>query len=107
MFKGLNYGQVVSRKRLERILHHLQSSTTDETILEFINTVNVQFKESVVAGYVLVADELMVKSFHKKLKGKMKIKRKPRPVGNEFKNVCDGQSKIVLHIELYEGKEYM
>ena len=37
----------------------------------------------------------------------MKIIRKPRPVGNEFKNLCDGHTKIVLHLELYEGKEYM
>ena len=49
----------------------------------------------------------MVKSYHKNLKGKQKIKRKPRPIGNEFKNICDGASQIVLHIEMYEGKEYM
>ena len=25
---------------------------------------------------------------------------KPRPIGNEFKTMCDGRSKIVMHIEL-------
>ena len=49
----------------------------------------------------------MVKAFHKGLKGKMKIIRKPRPIGNKFKNVCDSRSMIVLNMELYEGKEYM
>ena len=37
----------------------------------------------------------------------MKIKRKPWPIGNVFKNICDGQLKIVLHIEFYGGKELM
>ena len=37
----------------------------------------------------------------------MKIIRKPRPVGNKFKTLCDGRSKVVLHIEIYEGKGIM
>ena len=39
--------------------------------------------------------------------GKMKIKRKPRPFENELKTICDGKSKIILHMELYEGKDRM
>ena len=35
----------------------------------------------------------------------MKIKRKPRPIGNKFKNVCNGRSKIVLNLELHKGKD--
>ena len=31
----------------------------------------------------------------------------PRPIGNEFKNMSDGQSNIVLNLELYEGKDIM
>ena len=49
----------------------------------------------------------MVKAFHKNLKGKMKIIRKPRPIGNEFKTLCDARSKIVLFAEQYKGKEFM
>ena len=49
----------------------------------------------------------MVKSCNRNLKGKIWIIRKPRPVENEFKTLCDGSSKVVLHIEFYEGKDIM
>ena len=46
----------------------------------------------------------MIKTFHRNLKGKIKIIRKPRPIGNEIKNLSDVMSNIVLNLELYEGK---
>ena len=79
----------------------------DNQLLSFLDAVNAVFKESMIAGDTLVIDESMVKSFHKNLKGTMKIIRKPRPIGNEFKVLSDGYSQIVLHVELYEGKEIM
>ena len=72
-----------------------------------LNAINSHLKETVCQGETLCIDESMVKSFAKNLKGKMKIIRKPRPIGNEFKTLCDADTKIVLHMELYEGKEYM
>ena len=58
----------------ERVLHHLQTSTTDETVIQFIDAANAQFKETVTAGHILVADESRVNSFHKKLKGRIENK---------------------------------
>ena len=58
-------------------------------------------------GHFLCLDESMVKSFHKNLKGKMKIIRKLHPIGNEFKTLFDARSKIILYMELYECKEMM
>ena len=49
----------------------------------------------------------MIKSFHYDLKRKIKIICKPRPIGNEMKNMSDGISKIILHLELYEGRDIM
>ena len=49
----------------------------------------------------------MIKSFHRNLKGKIKLIRKPRPIGNEIKNLSDAASNIVLKLELYEGKDIM
>ena len=49
----------------------------------------------------------MIKSFHHDLKGKIKIIRKPRSVGNKIKNMSDALSHIVMNLELYEGKELM
>ena len=47
----------------------------------------------------------MIKAFHRNLPGKVKIRRKPRPVGNEVYDLCDSLSMIVLHIEFNQGKE--
>ena len=49
----------------------------------------------------------MIKSFHIDLKGKMKIIRKPCPIGNGCKNFYNTKLKILLNIELYEGHEFM
>ena len=37
----------------------------------------------------------------------MKIKRKPRPIGNEIKDLADARSCIAVKLELNEGKETM
>ena len=34
-----------------------------------------------------------------------KIIRKPRPIGNEFKNLSDAWTNVVTHLELYEGRD--
>jgi hypothetical protein len=47
----------------------------------------------------------MIKLYHRDLKGKMKIIRKPHPIRNEVKNMADAQTNIVMHIELYDGHE--
>ena len=110
IFKAPNFGQFMSRKRFESIVSNIQFSSAenvDHQILEFVDAVNACAQDAVDAGDVLLLDESMVKSFHKNLKGKMKIISKPRPIGNEFKNLCDGLSQIVLNLELYEGRDYM
>ena len=33
--------------------------------------------------------------------------KQARPIRNEFKNMSDGQSNIVLNLKLYEGKDIM
>ena len=105
MFKALNYGRYMTRNRHEEILSQLVGEYNE--ILQFIDAFNEKCEEVFIPGEYLVLDESMVKSFHRNLQGKMKIIRKPRPVGNEFKNVCDGHTQIVLFLELYEGKDLM
>ena len=73
----------------------------DKHILEFLEeAVNLQFCESLTPGFYLTLDELMIKSFHRNLKGKIKIIRKSRPIGDEIKNLSDAASDIVLNLEL-------
>lgn len=47
----------------------------------------------------------MVASYHHNLPGKVKIARKPVPVGAEFKTISDAETLIMLGLEINEGKE--
>lgn len=110
IFPPMNFGKIMARNRFEDLLKFLQFSNAenqDQQILDFLDAANANLKAALSPGDTVCLDESMVKSYHRNLKGKMKIKRKPRPIGNEFKTVCDGRSKIVTHMELYEGKGYM
>ena len=92
MFKAFNYGKYMSMYRFETILTSLRFSKSEDPnqqILDFIDATNKSFQNAVFAGDYLVVDESMVKSFHKDLKGKMKIIRKPRLIENKYKNLCD------------------
>ena len=90
LLPGTNFGKIIARCRLEEILHCLQFSNAeneDQQILDFLAEVNLNFQKSVVPGSFLTLDKSMIKSFHHDLKGKIKIIRKPRPVGNEIEKV--------------------
>ena len=75
--------------------------------MEFVPAVNDQFQKALAPESYITLDESMSKSFHRKVRGKVKIIRKPRPVGNEVKNLADAASHIVLKLELCKGKEPM
>ena len=109
-FPAMNFGKVMSLHRFEGFLNIWQfspSPDSDQQVLDLISAVNKHLKEAVKAGEYLCIDESMIKSFHRDLHGKMKILRKPRPVGNELKTVSDASTHIVLHMELHEPKEDM
>ena len=52
-------------------------------------------------------DESIIKSYHHDLKDTSKIIRKPLLIGSEIKDIYDSVTNIVLHLELYEGREIM
>ena len=79
----------------------------DQQVLDFFDAVNTQFKQAVTPGSFITCDKSMIKSFHHDPKGKIEIICKPRPIGNKIKKMSDGISKIVLHLELYEGRNIM
>ena len=109
-FPGLNFGKAMSCNRFEEFLNVWQLSAAedmDQQVLDFLDAVNDHLKKAMRAGEVLCLDESMIKSFHRGLMGKMKIIRKPRPIGNELKTVSDAETHIVLHMELHEAKEDM
>ena len=58
-------------------------------------------------GNDVTLDKSMIKSFHHKLKVKIKIIWKPKPVGNKIKSLPDTTTNIVLNVEFYEWKHRM
>ena len=110
LFSSMKFGEAMSIKRFENILKYLQLSekeNEEQQVLEFVPAVNDQFQKALAPESYITLDESMSKSFHRKVRGKVKIIRKPRPVGNEVKNLADAASHIVLKLELYKGKEPM
>ena len=110
LFPAMDFGKVMTCRRFETILKYLQLSNSDnenQQILDFVAAINETFQNAITPGTYLTLDESMIKSFHRNLKGKIKIIRKPHPIGNEIKNMADAVTKIVMNMELYEGKEYM
>ena len=110
VFPGLNMGQFMSKKRFWQINAALQvhpNNDEEEQVLGFIEVLNTTFQEALTPGDCLTIDESMISSRHKNLKGKKKIKRKPRPIGTEIKNLADSRSKINLVLEKNENKDIM
>ena len=108
VFPGLNFGKHMAKSRFEDIMRYLQLSSNpdpDDQIIDFVEAVNNRLQESFMAGDTVCLDESMIKAYHRNLKGKVKIIRKPRPIGNELKNMADGRSKVVLKLEVMQGKE--
>ena len=75
--------------------------------MDFLAAVNDNLVSAFTPGSHVCMDESMIKSFHRHLTGKIKIMRKPRPIGNEIKDISDSRSNVVFRMELYEGREAM
>ena len=110
LFPSMKFGEVMSIKRFENILKYLQLSENEneeQQVLEFVAAVNDRFQKALTPESYIILDESMLKSSHRNLHGKIHTIQKPRPVGNEVKNLTDVASQIFLNLELYEGKEPM
>ena len=102
LFSSMSFGKIISRTRFETILKFLKLSTAtddeDQRVLDFVAAVKKSFQKSLIPGSFINIDESIIKSFHRNLKGKIKIIRTPRPIGKELKNLADGTSQIVLNL---------
>ena len=115
-FPAFNFGKYLPYRRFNHITHSMDSAFEDplqkkqhvlNRTVELIGECNKSFQRAITPGTFLTLDESMIKAYHQGLPAKIKIPRKPRPVGNEIKNLCDSETKIVLNMELNEGKVAM
>ena len=74
-------------EQLMRTLTFSHNPDEDEQIKDYINAVNMSLVNAITPGDTLYADESMIKSYHRNLTGKLKIKRKSRLIGNECKRL--------------------
>ena len=110
IFPDMDFNAILPMTRFEDILRYMSYSASKDPhtqIMDFLSAVNSHLKTTLIPGKYITLDESMIKAFHRDLKGKMKIKHKPRPIGNEIKDLADASSNIVIQMELYEGKEDM
>jgi hypothetical protein len=112
-FKTIRKHFCCARDGNRSILHGSEVDTDPWGMIRpFIDAFNANRARSVTPGGVLTVDEVMsmwlgLDSEYavEGLPHLTKIARKPRGVGAEMKAMCDGQSGILMSLELMEGKE--
>ncbi|KAJ3659781.1 hypothetical protein Zmor_011453 [Zophobas morio] len=106
--------------RFEEIMHALSFANPDEDVGDdkwfqpraLVNFLNEKWPSIMTAGYKLTCDESMFswygKGAHQNgMPAVIKIKRKPKGVGCEMKTLADAQTRIMLQMEINEGKDAM
>eukprot|EP00899_Mesostigma_viride_P010218 jgi/Mesvir1/19198/Mv25274-RA.1 len=73
----------------------------------WVDSINECWKSGLQPGHTIVCDESMITWTGRAMPGFMKVGRKPKPLGRKMKTVADGQSKIMLHMEVQEGAAAM
>ena len=108
VFPAMDFGRFMTRNRFSAIVQMFDLNEIHDpidSIVQLIDETNKKLQEAIVAGDILCVDESMLKAYHRKLPAKVKIIRKPRPIGNEIRDISDARSKIVIGMELNEGKD--
>ena len=137
LLPSMDLGRFMPRDAFDRILRNLRLAPSTEAqikedawfpIRALVHAFNANREKTVVPGPTITVDESMSvwKGLSLKVKSALgcpdadtqmevcvglphqtKIIRKPVGVGTELKNVADGQTRIMLRLEIQEAKEKM
>ena len=112
---GSRFG--MSRKKFEKIMVALsfgsgQSEDKWRDVRPLVNLLTTKWTSVIQPGNKLTIDESMFAWYGKGdyqggMPAIMKIKRKPKGVGCEIKNIADSTTNIMLNFEINEGKDEM
>ncbi|KAJ8651753.1 hypothetical protein O0I10_012680 [Lichtheimia ornata] len=117
----VNFSRWMTRRRFEMILkaHTLEHPTVINAssdplvdIRGYLNAYNDNLAASMIPGKTLTIDESMNQWLGKvsRMPNVKKILGKPHPVGQEFKNIADATTNIMLRLDISEknqdGKEF-
>jgi hypothetical protein len=111
MMPGPNFGEFMSKDKFERWMRCTSEGpkgATDkdplETIRWLVKGYNDNRKKTIKPSWLVVVDETMWAWTGQGMPRLSSVPRKPEPLGAEIKNLCDGESGFMLHIEIQEGK---
>ena len=116
-----DFGRIISKDRFDRVLRYwargavgVEAELTEQPwgeVMWFIDGFNETRNREFRAGSRLTPDESMIGWQGQSGAGGIPhlsfVKRKPKPLGAEFKTVCDGSTGMLLHLEIQEGKVRM
>lgn len=115
---GKRFG--IGLHRFEEIMHALSFGNPDEDVGDdkwfqpraLVDFLNEKWPSIMTPGYKLTCDESMFAWYRKGaheagMPAVIKIKRKPKGVGCEMKTLADAHTRIMLQMEINEGKDSM
>ena len=116
-----DFGRFMRLRRFESLKSHATAAVADKSLMATddwwpiragIEDFVANRKRTVLKSAGLVPDESMSAMKVRSTKtGKWPhitfVKRKPKPLGTEFKSVCDGRHGVMLHLEIQEGRALM
>ena len=74
-------------------------------VRELIDGFNQNMTKVFSASWIICVDESMVVFYNKYAPGWIAVKRKPHPLGNEYHTTACCDTKIIIWIEIVEGKD--
>ena len=109
-----NFGRFMSRDKFDRWLRYISEGPEDASnsdpwreVRWLVKGHNKNRKATVVPSWLVVVDETIWAWTGQGMPHLSFVKRKPEPLGAEVKNLCDGVSGVMLHLEIQEGKTRM
>ena len=115
------FARVMTRHRFEELKKHCTAICVDEDSVAtdpwykfraFVKAFNKNRRRTVITSKSLVIDESM-SAFRPRTTARgglpniSFVKRKPKPMGTEFKCAADGRHGLMLFLEIQEGKDAM
>ena len=104
---GHGYNRYKDIERSFRLPTHGDSSDFFDPIRRTVDEWNARMEVALDPGPFLTVDESMAGWKGKGMPGLMSVPRKPTPVGREAHTTADATTGVIIHYEMYEGKDRM
>ena len=104
---GHDYSRFKDIERAFRLPTYGNSSDFFDPVRKLVDSWNNCMEAAIEPGPVLTVDESMGGWKGKGMPGLMVVPRKPTPTGREAHTTADAETGVIIHYEMYEGKELM